>query len=115
MPDKELLSQEEIDALLSRVSDDEDEDYFHDGQPRPFDFNSQDRIVRGNMPTLEMINERFAREFRITLFQLLRRNCQVTDAGIKIIKFGEYLQRLLVPSSLNVTKVRPLKGSALFV
>ena len=71
----DLLSQDEIDALLHGVDDGDvntDEDVF-DGEARNYDFTSQDRIVRGRMPTLEMINERFARYFRTSLFNMLRR------------------------------------------
>lgn len=118
MSGKDLLSQEEIDALLHGVGGEDEEDeaaYFDDGQPRAFNFHSQDRIVRGSMPTLDMINERFVREFRISLFHLLRRKAEVTDKGVKTIKFGEYLQSLLLPTSINITNVHPLRGSALFV
>lgn len=113
---EELLSQDEIDALLHGVGEeDEAEDRFlHDDRARTFDFNSQDRIVRGNMPALEMINERFAREFRLSLFNLLRRKSEVTVAGIRVVKFGEYLQGLTTPTSLNIVQVQPLRGSALF-
>ncbi len=114
----DLLSQNEIDELLHGVSDDEletDNIFTDDGVARSFDFNSQDRIVRGNMPTLELINERFAREFRVSLFSLLRKSAEVTATGIKVMKFSEYTQGLLVPSSLNLTRVQPLHGTALFV
>ena len=114
----DLLSQNEIDELLHGVSDEEleaDNHYPDDGVARSFDFNSQDRIVRGNMPTLELINERFAREFRVSLFSLLRKTAEVAATGIKVMKFSEYTQGLLVPSSLNLTRVQPLHGTALFV
>lgn len=55
---------------------------------KTYDLASQDRIVRGRMPTLEMVNERFARYTRISLFNLLRRNADVSTGGIQIMKFG---------------------------
>ena len=66
---KDILSQDEVDALLGGVDDgvidtSPDEGAF-DGEAHPFDFNNQERISRGRLPTLEMINERFARYFRI--------------------------------------------------
>jgi len=77
----DLLSQDEIDALLHGVDDGdvetEDED-MEGGETRAYDFNSEDRIVRGRMPTLEMINERFARYLRISMFNLLRRSAEIS-------------------------------------
>nr|WP_269781096.1 flagellar motor switch protein FliM [Photobacterium carnosum] len=78
-----------------------------------FDFSSQDRIVRGRMPTLELINERFARHMRISLFNMLRKTAEVSINGVQMIKFGEYQNTLYVPTSLNMVRFRPLKGTAL--
>jgi len=113
----DLLSQDEIDALLHGVDDGdiEVEDDIEDGESAPYDFNSEDRIVRGRMPTLEMINERFARYLRISLFNMMRRSCEVSVGGIQTLKFNEYTHTLFVPTSLNITKIPPLRGSALFV
>ncbi len=114
---QDLLSQDEIDALLHGVDESELENEF-DGDPgsvRPYDLTSQDRIVRGRMPTLEMINERFARYTRISMFNLLRRTADVSLGGVQITKFGEYLHTLYVPTSLNLVKFRPLRGTALIV
>lgn len=114
---QDLLSQEEIDALLHGVDEGEvetetDED---DGSARAYDLTSQDRIVRGRMPTLEMVNERFARYTRISLFNLLRRTADVAVGGIQIQKFGEYVHTLYVPTSLNMVKLRPLRGTGLII
>ncbi|WP_250657667.1 flagellar motor switch protein FliM [Alkalimarinus coralli] len=114
---QDLLSQDEIDALLHGVDDgdiDTDDDLDDEGV-RSYDLASQDRIVRGRMPTLEMINERFSRYTRISLFNLLRRNADVATGGIQILKFGEYIHTLYVPTSLNLVKIRPLRGTALFI
>jgi flagellar motor switch protein FliM len=114
---QDLLSQDEIDALLHGVDDGDvdTEPEFVPGEARPYDLTSQDRIVRGRMPTLEMINERFARYTRISLFNLLRRSADVAVGGIQIMKFGEYVHTLYVPTSLNMVKFRPLRGTALFI
>jgi len=114
---QDLLSQDEIDALLHGVDEGqiETEPDFVPGEARPYDLTSQDRIVRGRMPTLEMINERFARYTRISLFNLLRRTADVAVGGIQIMKFGEYVHTLYVPTSLNMVKFRPLRGTALFI
>jgi len=118
MPVNDLLSQEEIDALLHGVSSGDvetDGDELTDGEARQYDFTSQDRIVRGRMPTLEMINERFARYFRISLFNLLRRTGEISVGGVQMLKFAEYVHSLFVPTSLNLVRVKPLRGTALFI
>ncbi len=114
----DLLSQDEIDALLHGVDDVEEEEVVEDAAEREdgtvdYDFSSQDRIVRGRMPTLEMVNERFARHMRISLFNMMRRTAEVSINGIQMIKFGEYIHTLFVPTSLNMVRFRPLKGTAL--
>ncbi|MFC5078259.1 Flagellar motor switch protein FliM [Vibrio thalassae] len=112
----DLLSQDEIDALLHGVDDVDDVEDELDQDPNDvvhFDFSSQDRIVRGRMPTLELINERFARHMRISLFNMLRKTAEVSINGVQMMKFGEYQNTLYVPTSLNMVRFRPLKGTAL--
>ncbi|GAB0153048.1 MULTISPECIES: flagellar motor switch protein FliM [Marinobacterium] len=116
---KDLLSQDEIDALLHGVDDgdvetEDNADEDADGI-RPYDLASHERIVRGRMPTLEMINERFARHTRISLFNLLRRTADVTVGGIQVMKYGDYIHTLYVPTSMSLVKVHPLRGTALFI
>ena len=120
----DLLSQDEIDALLHGVDDVEEEEVddgggFDSGEDGAaantldYDFSSQDRIVRGRMPTLEIVNERFARHMRISLFNMMRRTAEVSINGVQMIKFGEYVHTLFVPTSLNMVRFRPLKGTGL--
>ncbi|MEC4726504.1 flagellar motor switch protein FliM [Shewanella sp. D64] len=110
----DLLSQDEIDALLHGVDDvEEDEEELDSGDARSYDFSSQDRIVRGRMPTLEIVNERFARHLRISMFNMMRRAAEVSINGVQMLKFGEYVHSLFVPTSLNMVRLNPLKGTAL--
>ena len=112
----DLLSQDEIDALLHGVDEVEEEDVEESEMSSSaieYDFSSQDRIVRGRMPTLEMVNERFARHMRVSLFNMMRRSAEVSINGIQMIKFGEYIHTLFVPTSLNMVRFRPLKGTGL--
>lgn len=118
MSKADLLSQDEIDALLHGVDEgdiDVETDFGDDSSARPFNFNGQERIVRGRMPTLEMINERFVRYFRVSLFNFLRRTAEVSNSGIQIQKFSEYVQSLFVPTNLNIVKFLPLRGRGLIV
>jgi len=115
----ELLLQEEIDALLRGVDDGEFErgvDDFHDkGIAKNYDFSSQERIVRRRIPTLEMINERFSKYLRASLFKFLHRSPEIFLSGIQIKKFVEYTDGLRIPTNLNIIRLSPLKGRALIV
>jgi len=114
----DVLSQDEIDALLHGVEDGQVDTGSADVSPdgiRAYDLAMQDRIVRGRMPTLEMVNERFARHFRISLFNMLRRSPDITVKGVQTVKFSEYLHQLYVPTNLNMIKVKPLRGTGLLI
>ncbi|HEY8585910.1 MAG TPA: flagellar motor switch protein FliM [Rhodanobacter sp.] len=115
----DLLSQDEIDALLDGVSGGavatgSDEPLPVDAVVQ-YDFTQQDRIVRGRLPTLEMVNDRFARFFRTGVFNVLRKTCEVSVLGVKMVKFAEYVHGLAVPSNLNLVRIAPLRGTALVV
>lgn len=115
----DVLSQDEIDALLSGVDDGQVATNSVDEPPgtdvRPYDLANQDRLIRGRMPSLEVINERFARYTRISLYHLLRHSPDVSIGGIKVMKFGDYVHSLYVPTSMNLVRVRPLRGTGLVV
>ena len=117
MSGNDVLSQDEIDALLHGVDKGavSTEPGPAPGETRTYDFTNQARIVRGRMPTLEMINERFARLFRISLFNMLRRSPEVAVGPVTMQKFGEYVHSLYVPTSLNLVKIKPLRGTGLFI
>jgi flagellar motor switch protein FliM len=117
MSGQDVLSQDEIDALLHGVDSGavNTEQSSAPGEARNYDFANQVRIVRGRMPTLEMINERFARLFRTSLFNMLRRTPEVAVAPVKMQKFSEYVHSLHVPTNLNLVKILPLRGTALIV
>ncbi|HET6395729.1 MAG TPA: flagellar motor switch protein FliM [Pseudoxanthomonas sp.] len=114
----DLLSQDEIDALLHGVDSgavNTEPEAADPAVARPYDFASQDRIIRGRMPTLEMVNERFVRLWRIGLFNLIRRSADLSVRGIDLVKFGEYMHSLYVPTNLNLIKFKPLRGTGLIV
>jgi flagellar motor switch protein FliM len=112
-----FLSQEEVDALLKGVNGDQDES----GSPedssgvRPYNLATQERIVRGRMPTLEIINERFARLLRIGLFNFLHRSAEVSIGPVRVSKYSEFIRNLVVPTNLNLVHMKPLRGTALMV
>lgn len=112
----DLLSQDEIDALLHGVDSGavNTEPEPLPGEARQYDLSSQDRIIRGRMPTLEMVNERFARLWRIGLFNLIRRSADLSVRGIDLVKFNEYMHSLYVPTNLNLIRFA-LRGTGLIV
>jgi flagellar motor switch protein FliM len=115
----DILSQEEVDALLKGVSGESDaaEDA-HAGEAvgiQSYNLASQDRIVRGRMPTMEVINERFARNLRIGLFNFTRRTAEISVGPVKLLKYAEFVRNLVVPTNLNLMHVKPLRGTALLI
>lgn len=128
---EQILSQTEIDALLSAVNEGKIDIEEEDGAPVPaalggaraesrdsgpavkYDLLSQDRIIRGRMPTLDIINDRFARQFRITLSNSLRKILQVSVESTSLMKYGEFLNYLPIPSCLNIVRLNPLRGSCI--
>lgn len=113
----DILSQEEVDALLRGVTGEPEEAVAEDtGEGvRSYDIGRQERIVRGRMPTLEIINERFARNFRIALFNLIRRTAEISVSPVTVIKYSEFVRNLVVPTNLNLVHMNPLRGTGLFV
>jgi flagellar motor switch protein FliM len=114
---EDILSQEEVDALLRGVTGEPEEAAEEEGAGgvRTYDIGRQERIVRGRMPTLEIINERFARNFRIGLFNLIRRTAEISVGPVSVIKYSEFVRNLIVPTNLNLVHMQPLRGTSLFV
>ena len=115
---QQILSQDEVDALLQGITGESqklEQDEGPVGGMRDYDLASQERIVRGRMPTMEVINERFARNIRIGLFNLIRKSPEVSIGGIKVQKFSAFLREIVVPTNFNIMSVKPLRGSGLIV
>ncbi|MEY7950191.1 flagellar motor switch protein FliM [Escherichia coli] len=113
-----ILSQAEIDALLngdSEVKDEPTASVSGESDIRPYDPNTQRRVVRERLQALEIINERFARHFRMGLFNLLRRSPDITVGAIRIQPYHEFARNLPVPTNLNLIHLKPLRGTGLVV
>ena len=113
-----FLSQEEVDALLEGVTGEsqklEKEDIPSDGI-RTYNLSSQERIVRGRMPTMEIVNERFSRNLRLGLFNFIRRSPEISVGSVQVQKYSAFLRELVVPTNFNIMAVRPLRGNGLVV
>jgi flagellar motor switch protein FliM len=114
---EDILSQEEVDALLRGVSGEVEQAPAAGPATgvRPYDIGRQERIVRGRMPTLELINERFARGLRIGLFNFMRKNAEISVGPVRVLKYSEFIRNLVVPTNLNLVQAKPLRGVALMV
>jgi flagellar motor switch protein FliM len=114
---KDFLSQDEVDALLKGVTGEPDEAKAEvdTSGVRSYNLATQERIVRGRMPTLEIINERFARLLRIGLFNFMRRTAEISVGPVRTTKYSEFIRNLVVPTNLNIVQIKPLRGSALFI
>jgi flagellar motor switch protein FliM len=114
----DFLSQEEVDALLRGVTGESDEPEVEEESTegvRAYNLGTQERIVRGRMPTMELINERFARYLRIGLFNYMHRNTEVSVGPIKVQKYAEFVRNLVVPTNLNLVTAKPMRGTGLIV
>ncbi len=112
-----FLSQDEVDALLKGVTGEQDEvkNEIDPTAVRDYNLATQERIVRGRLPTLEIINERFARLLRIGLFNFLRRTSEVSVGSVRISKYSDFIRNLVVPTNLNLVQIKPFRGTALMI
>ena len=111
-----FLSQEEVDALLEGVTGESQttsEVATDSGDIRNYDMSSQERIVRGRMPTMEIVNERFARNFRVGLFNFVRRSPEISVGSVTVQRYSAFLRELAVPTNFNIVAMKPLRGNGL--
>ncbi len=112
----QFLSQDEVDALLQGVTGEaQTPEREQAGGIRDYDIASQERIVRGRMPTLEIVNERFARNLRLGLFNFIRRSPEMTVGPVRVIKYSAFLRDIVVPTNINIVSAAPLRGNALVI
>jgi len=117
MSAEQYLSQDEVDALLDGVTGDSPEAIAEApaGGVRTYDLANQERIVRGRMPTLEIINERFARNLRIGLFNFMRRSPEISVGPVRVLKYSAFLRDIVVPTNINIVQLKPLRGNGLVI
>lgn len=135
----QVLSQEEVDALLNAVNDGGTEDLLGGGgggggaaadagggfgvasqdeeeqNIQSYDLTNQDRVIRGRMPILEIIYERFIRSFRVSLSNSLRKISTISMISTDLLKFGEFVNTLPIPSCMCIMRFNELRGPALLV
>ncbi len=114
---QEFLSQDEVDSLLRGVTGEAEDtkDAEPEGGVRSYNMATQERIVRGRMPTMEIINERFARLLRIGLYNFIHRSSEISVGPVRVQKYSEFIRNLVVPTNLNLIHMKPLRGTGLFI
>lgn len=114
---EDILSQDEIDALLTGVDEGDIETATERGPGEyiVYDLSSQDKIVRSRLPTLDVVNERLAKHLNAALFSILKRSCEVHSEPLRVLKYSDYIESLQAPVSLNLVELQPLRGNALIV
>jgi flagellar motor switch protein FliM len=113
-----FLSQDEVDALLEGVTGESqklEKGEEQTGAIRTYDIANQERIVRGRMPTMEIINERFARNLRVGLFNFMRKSPEISVGPVRVIKYSAFLRDIVVPTNINIISAHPLRGSGLVI
>jgi flagellar motor switch protein FliM len=115
----DFLSQDEVDSLLRGVTgetgDSDKKEEEDKSVARAYNIASNERIVRGRMPTMEVINERFARMLRVSMFNLVRRTAEISVGQVRVVKFVDFIRNLVLPTNMNLVQVKPLRGNALFI
>lgn len=115
----DLLSQDEIDMLL-RGGDETDAAHEEAGtldasRVRPYDPATQHRVIHERLHALDIINERFARYFRMALFNLIRRSIDITVKSVRYQSYSEFSMHMPMPTNINLLAMKPLRGTALVV
>jgi len=114
---EQILSQDEVDALLHGIADDDAPvaPAADAAGVRSFDLVKQERLVRDRMPTLEIVNERFAKNVRSGMFGFLRKSPEVSIGAMQVHKYSAFLREISVPTNFNIVSVKPLRGLGLVV
>jgi|APSaa5957512622_1039677.scaffolds.fasta_scaffold40960_2 flagellar motor switch protein FliM len=111
----QILSEEEVEGFINAKTEPPKNPEGDQSGVIPYDLSSQDRIIRGRMPTLEIIADRLVRMFRITISAALRRPVDVSVRSHKLMKFGDFLETIKVPSALSLYRMNPLRGTCIHV
>ncbi|MEO7403366.1 MAG: flagellar motor switch protein FliM [Burkholderiales bacterium] len=116
----DVLTQDEVDSLFS-----DDDDATASAQPvgeaasadgvRRYDLGGQERTVRGRMPTLEIVHERFGRNVRVALFHFMHRQPELMVGATRAMKYSAFLRELVLPTNLNLVSLKTLRGNALVI
>ena len=115
----QLLSQDEVDALLNGLDSGEIESEEEPQEPEDdlelFDWTTQERDVKGNMPLLGVVYNRFSQKLKSALSTSIRKVIEVSQGPIEMTRFINFKQSLPIPTSLHLFKIDPLRGTGILV
>ena len=113
-----LLTPDELSSLAEGVKDGSipvDTGFNTKARIKKYDLASEDSSLGVNVSSLDMINERFIRVFRLGLLEMLRTSPKVNGTQVQIVRFGDYLKGLKAPMSVNMIRMNPLRGFSIVV
>jgi flagellar motor switch protein FliM len=113
-----LLTQDELNVLTEGVTDGSipvDTGFNTTARVKKHDLASEDSSLGVNITSIDMINERFIRTFRLGLLEMLRTTPRINPKRVEIVRFGDYLKTLKPPLSVNMVRMNPLRGNSLVV
>lgn len=113
-----FLTPDEVDSLIEGMSNEPLEAGAAPAptnKVRPYNLSSQERIVRGRMPTMEVVNERFASNLRIGMFNFIRRSPEINIKPVLVQRYSDFLRDRESPTNFNIVAIRPMRGSGLIV
>ena len=112
-------SKKELNAILKSISDDQNKRISPEGHDSievlPYELGNQTPVLRGRMPGLESVYDRFARIYAQTFSHLVRRPVTINRRSTELVSFKDYLGAISTPASLSIFGMKPLQGHALFV
>jgi flagellar motor switch protein FliM len=114
----DFLSQDEVDTLLKGVQEEgivTPETMRELGNVRPYDLTSREHLIQTRLPVLEIITQRFAQHFRISLYDFVKVPCEITPNPLRIMKYADFIRGVTVPTNINLLRINPLPGHALFI
>ncbi len=112
-------SNKELNIILKNISDDQKKitnlEENESIEVLPYELGNQTPVLRGRMPGLEAVYDRFARIYAQTFSHLVRRPVTITRRSTELVSFKDYLGAITTPASLSIFGMKPLQGHALFV
>ena len=112
-------SKKELNAILKRISDEQDKrlnlEEHEKTEVLPYELGHQAPVIRGRMPGLEAVYDRFARIYAQTFSHHVRRPVTITRRATELVSFRDYLGAISTPASLTVFGLNPLHGHAILV
>ena len=114
---EQILSQEEIDALIGGLSDggievekEAEVQVQQHVEAKAFDFIKYSKTKKDNLPAMQFIYERFSKSFRSALSLFIEKDVEIEQNPIQYVQYREFIKTLPLPTNMNVVVTENLKG-----